>query len=454
VLHGASALPAEVVEAMTSFIQSRLDDRPLGRTLSPSEMLPLLDGVITPGGLGAGAAWARFAADVAPNTVGLDSERYLAFIPVSPSAAGVWMEAVVGAATFSAESWLEAAGVVAAENQTLLWLADLFGMPASTGGCFMSGGSIGNLSALAVAREQAGERRAVAVADTAHASVGNSLRLLDLRDVVVVPTGDDGRFTGAGLRDALSRRNADHPGATPVGIVIAAAGSTNAGVVDDLDGLADVAAELGAWLHVDGAYGAAAMLLDECRPLFSGLERADSVIVDPHKWLFAPQGSCALLYRNPELARAVHTQHGPYIDVLHGDEPLWNPSDFGYQLTRRASGLPLWFALAAHGVDAHAEAVRAGMRLARHAADALRTLPGVELVMEPMLSVVLFRRHGWGRAEWKQWAEGILADGVAFVAPSTWKGEPVGRLVFLHPHTPHHVIDEIVARVAGQHVRS
>jgi aromatic-L-amino-acid decarboxylase len=440
-LHGADALPSELSAAIAAWIDARIEHAPLGRTLDPSQMMPLLEGTFTGDGLGAAAAWARFIDHVVPNTVGLDSERYLAFIPVAPSAAGVWMEAAVGAATFSAESWLEAAGAVAAENQTLRWLADLLGMPSEAGGCFMSGGSIGNLSALAVAREAAGDRATVAVADTAHASVFNSLRLLGLRDTIVVPTEADGRFTGAALRHALGDRR-------DVGIVITAAGSTNAGVVDDLAGLADVCDDVRAWLHVDAAYGGAAMLLPERRALFEGIGRADSVIIDPHKWLFAPQGSCALLYREPSAAAAVHTQHGPYIDILHGDEPLWNPSDYGYQLTRRATGLPLWFALAVHGVDAHTEAVRAGVRLADLAADRLAATPGVSLVMQPTLGVVLFRREGWGRAEWTTWARRVLDTGVAFVAPTTWKGEAVGRLVFLHPRTPVSVVDELVATLS------
>ena len=442
-LHGEAAIPADLARRFAAFIDARIANAPLGRTLRPSEMMPLIDGSITAEGLGPDAAWSRFTDQVSPNTVGLDSERYLAFIPVAPSAAGVWMEAAVGAATFSAESWLEAAGVVAAENQTLRWLADCFGMPASAGGCFMSGGSIGNLSALAVAREQMGERRSVAVADTAHASVFNSLRMLGLTrepgyEMIVVPTGDDGRFTGEALTAVLDGR-------TDVGLVVAAAGSTNAGVIDDLAGLADVAERLGAWFHVDGAYGAAGALLPELRHEFEGLGRADSMIIDPHKWLFAPQGSCALLYKYPELAAEVHTQHGPYIDILHGDEPLWNPSDYGYQLTRRASGLPLWFALAVHGVDAHLVAIRRGIELAQLAADRLSAVDGVSSVMRPKLGVLLFRKEGWGRTEWGRWAHRVLADGIAFVAPSTWKGEPVGRLVFLHPGTPESVIDEIAA---------
>lgn len=441
-LHGADALPAGFSERVSAHIDARIAHAPLGRTVPPSVMEPLLAGAITTEGLGVDAAWQLYLDHVEPNTVGLDSERFLAFIPVSPSAAGVWMDAMVGAATFSAESWLEASGVVAAENQVLRWLADLMGLPPAAGGCFMSGGSIGNLSALAVARESVGSDRVVAVGDTAHASVGNALRLLGLGDVIVVATDDAGRLTAEALDAAL---DADPARAARLGIVIAAGGSTNAGIVDDLSGLADVCARHGAWLHVDAAYGGAALVLPEMRSVFDGIERADSVIVDPHKWLFAPEGSCALLYREPALAAAVHTQHGPYIDSLHAGDDLWNPSDYGFQLTRRATGLPLWFQLAVHGTAALADAVRVGVRLAAVAAERLAATPHVSLVAQPELGVVLFRREGWGRAEWSDWARRVLADGVAFVAPSTWKGEPVGRLVFMHPRTPEAVIDEIIA---------
>lgn len=425
-------------------IRTRLDgDAPLGRTASPADLDALLSWQIDRCGLGVEAAWDLFRRAVDANTVGLDSSRFLAFVPMAPSSAAIWMDAVVGASSYSAESWLEAAGAVAAEHRVLRWLADLAGLPSSAGGCFMSGGSIGNLSALAVARDERPRRRVVAVADTAHASVANALHLLGL-EPLAVPTGTDARFTGDALAEALE--GVDDP--SRVGIVVASAGSTNAGVVDDLDGLADVCRDMGAWFHVDAAYGGAALLLPEERHRFSGIEHADSLIIDPHKWLFSTAGSCATLYREPELARAVHTQHGPYIDVLRSDD-VWNPSDLGFQLTRRASGLPLWFSLMVHGSDAHADAVRNGLALARRAAALVAASPVAELVLPPELSVVLFRRHGWGSERWAAWARSLLDDGVAFVAPTTFKGEPVGRLVFLHPDTSDDTIVEIVARLAA-----
>ena len=457
-LHRPDAATDRLADLVSGFIADRLRHTPLGRRASAGEMGDLLGGAITDEGLGVDAAWDLFQSAVVPNTIGLASERFLAFIPVSPSAAGVWMDAAVSAANFSAESWLEASGAVAAENQTLKWLATVVGLPGDSGGCFMSGGSIGNLSALAVAREQAGGRRGVAVADTAHASVHNALHLLGLEPLIVA-TDANGRFVARALAQALADRAlADRAG---IGIVCAAGGSTNAGVVDDLDGLADVCADLNLWLHVDAAYGGAALLVDELRPLFAGIDRADSVIIDPHKWLFGPIGSCAVLYRNPAQAAAVHTQHGPYLDVLHdgggdGDKRGgdgggdggerggdWNPSDYGYQLTRRASGLPLWFALVTHGIAAHRAAIAHAVELTRRCATRLSQLDAVELITEPQLGVLLFRRAGWGRADWRAWAARLLADDIAFVAPTTWRGEPVGRLVFMHPNTPDSIIDEL-----------
>jgi aromatic-L-amino-acid decarboxylase len=361
---------------------------------------------------------------------------------MSPSVAAVWMDALVGAACYAAESWLEAAGAVAAENQALEFVRRLAGMPDGSGGCFTFGGSNGNLSAIAVARDVAGGRRLAAVADTAHASVDNSLRLLGL-EALVVATGPSGRFTGEALQSAIveSGRGGE------LAVVIASAGSTNAGVVDELGELARVAHAYGAWIHVDGAYGAGALMLPERRELFEGLGEVDSFIVDPHKWFFCTAGTCALLYRDPALAAATHTQHGPYIDVLHATTAAetWNPSDYAFQLTRRASGLPFWFTLVVHGTEAMADAIRASIATTAYAVEQLRSVDGVELMMEPELTVILFRKRGWDAARWQAWAHDLLEREVAFVAPTRWKGETVGRLVFLHPLTTESIVDEVLA---------
>jgi glutamate/tyrosine decarboxylase-like PLP-dependent enzyme len=438
-LHGPDAPVDDLADRVVDYINRRVGRTELGRTAPAQAIVPLLDRAITPRGLGVAAAWDVFQRAVDPFTIALDGPRYLAFIPMSPSVAAIWMDALVGASSYSAESWLEAAGAVAAENQALDFVRQLAGMPEGTGGCFTFGGSNGNLSAIAVARDVAGGRRLAAVADTAHASVDNSLRLLGL-EALVVPTGPSGRFTG----DALAHVLRESGRAGELAVVIASAGSTNAGVVDELSALAAVAHEHGAWIHVDGAYGAGALMLPERRQLLAGLSDVDSFIVDPHKWFFCTAGTCALLYRNPELAARTHTQHGPYIDVLHSTaaSETWNPSDYAFQLTRRASGLPFWFTLLVHGTDAMTESIRASLTTTAYAVEQLRGIDGADLVMEPELSVILFRKAGWDAPRWQAWARDLLEREVAFVAPTRWKGETVGRLVFLHPLTTEAIVDQ------------
>ena len=160
-------------------------------------------------------------------------------------------------------------------------------------------------------------------------------------DPLTVPT-DDHRMTGAALRAAIE---ADGDPSS-LAAVVATSGTTNAGIIDDLAGTAAVCRELGAWFHVDGAYGGAGLFAPSIRRAYDGIEHADSFIVDPHKWLFAPFDCAALIYRDPSLARSVHRQDASYLDVIHADPAEWNPTDYAYHLTRRARGLPLWFSLA------------------------------------------------------------------------------------------------------------
>jgi aromatic-L-amino-acid/L-tryptophan decarboxylase len=390
-----------------------------------------------------------FSEVLAPAVISCDSPRFLAFIPAAPTKASLLFDTVVSASSLQAISWLEAAGAIYAENQVLRFIADLAGLPEEAGGCFVSGGSAGNLSALVAARETAKHRDAptptrwrIAVSEQTHSSVANAMRIMDV-DPLVVATVDE-RMTGATLQAAME---ADADPASVCAVVVTA-GTTNAGIVEDIEGVGRVAQRFGMWLHVDAAYGGAALLAPSAQHRFRGIERADSLVVDPHKWLYAPFDCAALVYREPALARAVHTQEASYLDVIHERPTEWNPSDYAFHLTRRARGLPLWFSLAVHGSDAYRDAIETVLATAHAAARRIAAIPHLELIREPELSIVLFRRRGWGPDDYQRWSDELLAAQIAFVTPSSWHGETVARLAFLHPDTSLELVDEILATMA------
>jgi glutamate/tyrosine decarboxylase-like PLP-dependent enzyme len=216
--------------------------------------------------------------------------------------------------------------------------------------------------------------------------------------------------------------------------VVGTAGTTNFGIVDDLVAAAEVAKELDAWFHVDGAYGLAGILSPTHKQIYRGIEHADSFIVDPHKWLFAPFDACALVYRDPALARATHTQHGEYLETLN-EKDEFNPSDHAFNLTRRVRGLPLWFSMATHGVARYREAVAQNIRLAHQIAAEIKTRTYLKLVREPQLSVVVFERIGWDKADYDRWSEQLLQSGFAFVVPSSHQGKVNTRFAIVNPTT-------------------
>ena len=388
-----------------------------------------------------------FTDTLAPAVISCDSPRFLAFIPAAPTKASLLFDMVVSCSSLQGTSWLEASGAIAAENQALGVLADVAGLPAGAGGCFVSGGSAGNLSALVVAREvgrhrlegYGGRPLRIAVSDQAHSSVSKALMVTGM-EALIVPT-EDYRLSGAALEAALE---ADPEPETVIGVA-ATAGTTNAGIVDDLASVGLVANRRGLWFHVDAAYGGAALFAPSARKRFAGMELVDSFVVDPHKWLFAPFDCAALIYRQPQLARAVHTQNASYLDVIHTDAPdQWNPSDYAYHLTRRARGLALWFSMAVNGTDAYSDAVESSLHLARETASLIKTKDHLKLVRDPELSVVLYKRIGWSPDDYNRWSAQLVQDQIGFVTPTKWQGETVARLAFLHPHTTLAMVEEIL----------
>jgi glutamate/tyrosine decarboxylase-like PLP-dependent enzyme len=438
----------KMTELIFDYCRDRLAEDPvsldfIGRA---PELEAALEGLLTSEGVPAEVVLDRFRNDLAPAVISVDSPRFVSFIPAAPTKAALLFDMVVSASSLNGTSWLEAAGAIAAENQVLHFLARAAGLPEGAGGCFVSGGSLGNLSALVVARDQGrarhpallGRRLRLAVSEEAHSSVASSLRIIDC-DALIVPT-EEHRLTGVNLERALAE---DPEPETVIGVV-ATAGTTNAGIVDDLEGVGALARSRGLWFHVDAAYGGAAMLSSLRGHLFKGLGLADSFIVDPHKWLFAPFDCAALLYREPALATLSHTQHASYLDIIHESGQEWNPTDYAIHLTRRARGLPIWFSLCVYGIDAYREAIDASITMAERAAALIDAHPAVELLREPGLSIVLFERPGWSEEDYLAWSTELLEEQIAFVTPTKWEGATVARFAFLHPKATEEMVSQIL----------
>ena len=282
----------------------------------------------------------------------------------------------------------------------------------------------------------------------AHSSIKAMAKVADV-DILLVESEEE--LTGAALRKTIDNLNFHQR--KRLFAVVATGGTTNAGIIDDLDGIAEVCEQEKLWFHVDAAYGGGALAADSVRHLFKGIERANSITIDPHKWMFSPYDCGAVIYRNPELAKNAHSQQGSYLDIFkdegaHG----FNPTDYQIQLTRRVRGLPLWFSLATHGTDRYKEAVERGIELAKIAGRLIEADPNLELVREPSLSCVLYRRKGWKPEDYTSWTYKNHKEGFALVTPTKWKQgdnyETVSRFCFINPDTTEEDIKMILDSMA------
>jgi glutamate/tyrosine decarboxylase-like PLP-dependent enzyme len=448
-MHEFTPAVEELAAEILKYSLERLkDDPPLDGPRSAEDLFKEVGNTITAKGLGGHEALEVFTNVLAKACISTDHPRNLAFIPSAPSEYANLFDLVVGASALYGGSWQEGAGAVFAENQAIQWLIDLAGLPASAGGVFVQGGTIGNLSALVVARAEARkkqgnpERWVIACSEEAHSSIVSAANVMDV-DVLTVAVDKDGRLQGAAVAQAIDHLHATTK--TRVFAVVATSGTTNLGIIDDLKGIGKAAHDRGIWFHVDGAYGLAALCAPSVRHMFDGIEAADSFIVDPHKWLFAPYDACALVYRNPELAKQAHSQHASYLDTLKDEN--WSPSDYAIHLTRRTRGLPFWFSLAAHGTDAYAEAMEQTLTVAQQAAQLVRNHPHLELLCEPELSIVAFTRKGWVATDYQKWSDQLLEDQIGFIPPSSHHGHPILRFAIVNPWTKISDISMILERL-------
>ena len=320
---------------------------------------------------------------------------FFGYVQSPPAPVAVVADLLASAADQNLTSWRSGPAAAAVELQTLRWLGEFVGFDAAATGILVSGGSAANLTALLVAmRTVTGadeDRRAMRVYASAetHFSVAKAAQALGI-GLAPIAVDSDRRLDPAALRNAVAGDRA--AGLLPI-CVVANAGTTSTGAVDPLDAVADVAAEAGVWLHVDGAYGAPAAADPACRPLFSGLHRADSLCIDAHKWLYAPVDCSALLLHDAAAtARAFGAGADDYVRIL-ATQPaetfaFW---DHGLELSRRFRALKLWAILRFHGARRLAAAIGEDVRLAAHLAQLVADAEDFELLAGPGLSICCFR---------------------------------------------------------------
>ncbi|UJH68908.1 pyridoxal phosphate-dependent decarboxylase family protein [Allomuricauda sp. SCSIO 65647] len=427
----------------------------LGCPKKEEELKQLVGDTITPEGIGGEKAFQLFRDVLVKATVPIDHPRHLAFVPAAPTRAAIMFDLVTSASSIHGAYWMEGAGGIFCENEAMKWLVSLTGMPKSAFGVFTSGGTAANLSAMVTAREywrknpeNQNKKGLIITSIGAHSSVKTMATVIDA-DVLTVDTED--LMTAAMLQQKIVELDAQQR--KRLFAVVATGGTTNAGIIDDLEGIANLCQKENLWFHVDAAYGGGALIAESARPLFKGIEKADSITIDPHKWMFSPYDCGAIIYKNPELAREAHSQEGSYLDIFKDEGARgFSPANYQIQLTRRLRGMPLWFSLAMHGTDKYKWAVEMGIELANLAGKLIEALPHVELVREPSLSCVLFRRKGWSPETYKNWTYENHRKGFALVAPTQWKTgdeyETVARFCFINPHSTEDDIKAILDTMA------
>ncbi len=453
-MHNVTMDDIEMTLDVMKFALSRISavNPTLGSPKKEEDLKRLVGETITPDGIGGEKAFDLYKEILVPATVSIDHPRHLAFVPASPTKAAVMFDLVTSASGIHGAYWMEGAGGIFCENEAMRWLVSLTGLPQGAFGVFTSGGTTANLSAAVAAREcwrnrnpEFHQMRGLLItSEAAHSSVKAMAKVIDA-DIMLVPTEE--KMTGEGLKTFIAALpDSDR---SRLFAVVATAGTTNAGIIDDLMDTGTYCRQNGIWFHVDAAYGGGALAADSVRHLFNGIELADSITIDPHKWLFSPYDCGAVIYRNPEQAKDAHAQEGTYLEIFKDEGARgFNPSDYQIQLTRRVRGLPFWFSLAMHGTRKYKQAIERGIELARMAGNMINEADHVELVREPSLSCVLYRRVGWNAEDYKNWMYENHQKGFALVAPTKWKKngvyETVSRFCFINPDTTEKDIRDIL----------
>jgi aromatic-L-amino-acid decarboxylase len=403
-------------------------------------------------GLPAEAVLGAVRDHVLPYPFGNSHPRFFAFINATADPLGTVADYIASAMNGNCWGGDHAANHV--EDRVVRWLAEILGLPRTTEGILTSGGSMANFTALAVARRAVapevreeglrGTPLVVYASEEVHNCIDKAVDLLGIgwKHLRKIPTDEHFRLRVDLLREAIA---SDRKAGLNPAIVVGTAGTVNTGAIDPLQELADLCASEGLWFHVDGAYGALASISARLRPLFAGLERADSVAADPHKWLYVPYEAGAVLVREPGRMAETFRRPAPYL-VQDPESPVPGPVSFndrGPELSRGFKALKVWVGLKRHGRRGYAEAVEHDVAMARFLADEARSRADFELLAEPVLSIVGFRYRPEGKTVPeagldqlnRRIVNRLVAGGGFFLAPTILKGRTAMRVAIVNFRT-------------------
>jgi aromatic-L-amino-acid/L-tryptophan decarboxylase len=406
----------------------------------------------------------EFSERIEPYPFGNGHPRFWGWVNSPPAVMGIFADALAAAMNPSCAGGNHAAVYV--ERQVLHWFRDLLGFPSSSMGLLVSGGSMATMTGLAVARHlksgvdvrQAGLRQAPRpfafyLSTEAHSCVRKAIELLGFgqSSIRTIPADTDYRMRVDALESSLKDDVAR--GVQPIA-VIATAGSTNTGAIDDLDAIAGVCRRHDVWMHVDAAYGGPAILSSDYAGPLAAIGRADSVALDPHKWMFVPVEAGLVMVRDAEAMRATFSLVAPYLRTDGNQHGVGGPpwfSEYGFQQTRGFRALKVWMAMKEFGLDGYKAAVEDNIGLARYLADRVRCAPDLELMAPPNLSVVCFRFRGAALTDEaaiaalnKRLLERLQLGGEAFLTSTELRNRFVLRACIVNHRSRREDIDHLI----------
>jgi len=449
------ALGHEIVAIIVDHLES-LSEKPVVRKMDRLSLERCLREPLPEKGVDVGVVVRQLQQDVFSNIMHNDHPRCFSFVPGPSNFVSAMADALASGFNVIATDWLEASGPTEVELVTVDWLRQLCGLPETAGGLFVSGGSTANLIALRAARHitlrEKTERAVVYCSDQTHSSVERALQVLgfETAQLRTLPSDDSFRLSVPGLRHEVAADRA--AGRVPF-CVIANAGTTNTGAVDPLVEIAELCKQEGLWLHVDGAYGAPAVLCEKGRSLLRGLNLADSLSLDPHKWLFQPFEIGCVLLRDSRFLKDAFGIRPEYLKDMDSSDEEINFCDYGIQLSRGFRALKLWMSLKVFGLEAFREAVVQGFTLAEFAEKLLRASKSWEIMTAASMGIVTFRFVSGSRSQEdldrinQRIVDEIMTDGFATVSSTRLRGRKVLRLCTINPRTTDDDIRETLAKL-------